>query len=122
MKRQLPIEIIHGTSFFVDVIAEELRQIDEPANRIPFDVFFEDGNGYTFLYDTVTKTSVIDEDEELVQMGRYVWVTMKALMELDPEGISIKYGIPLSVLSSDYRVSDEVDNGEWDDEGMMSDY
>lgn len=98
MKRQLPVVDIEGTSFMVDVIRDELWQQDNPSNTIPFTVFDQEGDGYTFLYDTLIK-NVPRNRSRLKQMEpHFKWVTLPALMELDPEGIAIKYNIPMDIL------------------------
>ncbi len=98
MARQLPTVDILGTSFCVDVLREELHQQGKPGNRIPFNVFDQEGNGYTFLYDLKNK-SVPEDKSEIMELGeRYRWVTLPALMELDPEGIALKYDIPMEIL------------------------
>lgn len=98
MARQLPTVDILGTLFCVDVQKEELWQQSRPANRISFNVFNQDGDGYTFLYDLQSK-GVPEDISEIAELGdRYKWVTIPALMELDPEGIALKYHIPLQVL------------------------
>jgi len=111
MGRQLPTVNIEGTCFCVDVQREELWQKDDSRNRISFNVFDQEGNGYTFLYDRANKNA--PEDKQLIkELGeRYVWVTLPALMELDAEGIALKYNIPLSVLCPE-RARDEFDEEE----------
>jgi hypothetical protein len=98
MARQLPTVDILGTAFCVDVLKEELWQQGMPDNRIPFTAFDQEGNGYTFLYD-LQKKGVPEDKGEITEMGdRYRWVTLPALMELDPEGIALKYDIPMEIL------------------------
>lgn len=107
MERQLPLVDIAGTPFYVDVLHDELRQKDNPKNRISFNVFDQDGDGYTFLYDTATK-NVPGPVDELPQMKEsYQWVTLKALMELDPRGIALKYKIPISILCPELDEEEE---------------
>ena len=98
MKRQLPCVTIEGTEFCVDVMREELFEKANQKNRISFNVFSQEGNGYTFLYDR-TRKNVPENGETIEKLEEsFVWVTLPALMELDPEGIALKYDIPLSVL------------------------
>lgn len=98
MKRQLPIVDIAGTPFYVDVLQDELRQQDDSDNRIPFHVFDQIEEGYTFLYDKERK-NVPEGRKRLTRMEpHFIWITLPALMELDPEGIAIKYHIPLDIL------------------------
>lgn len=98
MQRTMPIAVIAGVDFYVDAAREELRQIDNPANLVPFTKFRSCSQGFRFRYDKnelgfskVTKTF----DQQLISGS---WVCLPALMELDPEGISLRYGIPLEDL------------------------
>lgn len=115
MNRQLPIVDIAGTAFYVDVLHEELRQKDDPHNRISFNEFDQEGDGYTFLYDKQRRN--VPDKPDLKHMEPWLeWVTIPALMELDPEGIALKYGIPLSVLCPDLKQlltdDDDYENDE----------
>ena len=98
MTTTLPVVDIKGTSFYVDVLHEELRQKDNSQNRISFNAFEQEGDGYTFLYDTVSKNVSPQTISDTETESRFCWVTLPALMELDPEGIALKYDIPLEVL------------------------
>lgn len=115
MERQIPLVDIKGTAFYVDVQHEELRQKDNAANRISFNVFDLDGNGYTFLYDKKNRCAAEDK-ERITELGdQYEWVSLPALMELDPEGIALKYDIPLEILRPDALLKSEDDDEEEDD-------
>lgn len=117
--RQLPIVEIAGTLFYVDVLHDELRQKDNPANRISFNVFDQDGDGYTFLYDSRRK-NVPENRANLKQMEEGMeWITIPALMELDPEGIALKYNIPLSVLCPEL---DTLNKDDYEEDGFFEDY
>lgn len=109
MNRPLPTVDISGTAFYVDVLHEELRQKDNPDNRISFNVFDQDGDGYTFLYDRKRKN--VPENREQME-DSFQWITLPALMELDPEGIAQKYHIPLEILSPDRAKTNELDDDE----------
>ncbi len=113
MTRQLPRVDIAGTAFYVDVLHEELRQQDNPANRISFNAFDQDGDGYTFLYDRQRKNVAVNREqiEDSLQ-----WVTLSALMELDPEGIALKYHIPLEILCPELAGPPSEDDDEDDNE------
>jgi hypothetical protein len=114
MTRQLPIVDIIGTAFCVDVQRDHLWQKDNPKNRISFSVFDQDGDGYTFLYDTQQKNTPEDK-ADIKELGdRYKWVTLPALMELDPEGIALKYDIPLSVLCPERSLRSDGDDDEFE--------
>ncbi|WP_214072599.1 hypothetical protein [Mucilaginibacter sp. dw_454] len=115
MNRPLPTVDIAGTAFYVDVLHEELRQKDNPENRFSFNVFDQDGDGYTFLYDRKRKN--VPENREQME-DSFQWVTLPALMELDPEGIAQKYHIPLEILCPERVGSDE---DEEDDDGFNDD-
>ncbi|WP_029274609.1 hypothetical protein [Pedobacter borealis] len=118
MERQLPLVDIAGTAFYVDVLHDELRQKDNQKNRISFNVFDQDGDGYTFLYDTAIK-NVPGPAEELTHMKEsYQWVTLKALMELDPRGIALKYKIPLSILCPELVEEDEENEDDYEEESF----
>lgn len=117
MKRQLPIIDVKGTAFYVDVLRDRLQQQKDPENTISFDVFEQDRDGYTFLYDILTKN--VPEDPEVQEDGiRYVRITLSALMELDPEGIALKYHIPLEVLCPERAKTNYQDDMDefYDDE------
>ena len=115
MARQIPIVDVAGTSFYVDVLREELRQTDDPGNRISFNVFDQEGNGYTFLYDKSRKNVPLDIASITKLEYPYQWITLPALMELDPEGIALKYDIPLSVLCPG-KYMEQTSNLEDDEE------
>jgi len=52
---ELPDYNVGGTQFHVDITHGELRQVSDPANRIPFDeMAFRNGH-YEFLFDKSTK-------------------------------------------------------------------
>ncbi|GGC42580.1 hypothetical protein GCM10011386_38540 [Parapedobacter defluvii] len=55
MKSELPDYNVGGTRFHVDIADGGLRQVSNPANRIPFDeMTFRNGH-YEFLFDKSTK-------------------------------------------------------------------
>jgi hypothetical protein len=113
MERQLPEVDIEETKFYVDVMHEELRQKENGYNRISFNVFSQEGNGYTFLYDKATKNAAEIDEEHPVMKETFVWVTLPALMELDAEGIALKYNIPLSVLRPYQGFDDENEEEDY---------
>lgn len=118
MNRPLPIVDIAGTPFYVDVLHEELRQKDNSYNRISFNVFDQDGHGYTFLYDRDRKN--VPESRDHME-DSFQWVTLPALMELDPEGIALKYHIPLEILCPEMAGPLSEDEDE-DDNGFTEDF
>jgi hypothetical protein len=118
MTRQLPKVDIAGTAFYVDVLHEELRQQDNPDNRISFNVFDQDGDGYTFLYDCKRMNIPVNREQ---MEDSFQWVTLPALMELDPEGIAQKYHIPLEILCPELADPLSEDDDE-DDNGFTEDF
>jgi hypothetical protein len=104
MARKLPIAEIARTSFYVDVLREELRQTDDAENRISFNELFDSKGGYSFIYDTRTKNVPENGSAAEIESGSLVKVTLPALMELDPVGIAEKYGIPIEILASGTEV------------------
>ncbi len=112
MSRELPVVDIAGAAFCVDVVLEQLKQRDNLSNRIPFEAFRQSRNGYAFVYDSLVMNVA---EEGITPNGtRYFEVILPALMELDPEGIALKYGIPMEVLCPDRTVygitADEEDD------------
>lgn len=120
MTRRLPLVDVAGTAFYVDVLHEELRQKEDPDNRISFNVFDQDGDGYTFLYDSRIK-NIPAKKADLKHMEEGLqWVTLPALMELDPEGIALKYDIPLAILCPELATISRP--GDDEDEFFEDDY
>lgn len=101
MQRKLPIAEIEGVAFYVDAEQEVLWQMDKPANRISFNAFFPRNNGYAFLYDRRSHSWAWDREEINRHLEEHCWVTLPALMELDPEGMALRYDIPLEDLCPD---------------------
>lgn len=98
MARRLTTVKIKETIFEVDAFKEVLRQKDSPDNRIPFQVFDQEGDGYRLLYDSEGRNVPSSKKAVLEAPERYCWVIIPALMELDPEGIALRYDIPLEIL------------------------
>ncbi|SEA14928.1 hypothetical protein SAMN05192529_10948 [Arachidicoccus rhizosphaerae] len=101
MQRELPIAEIDGVDFYVDAEREELRQVDSPGNCISFSVFHSKNNGYYFIYNRKSRCWSWDKSYINGHLGDHLVVTLPALMELDPEGMAIRYEIPLEMLSPD---------------------
>lgn len=101
MSRKLTTVDIKGTIFEVDAFREMLRQVGERSNSIPFQVFDKEGDGYRLLYDPLTRNIPQSKKAVIADPDRYCWAFIPALMELDPEGIALRYDIPLEVLCPD---------------------
>jgi hypothetical protein len=88
--RQVPIFTIEGTSFLVDVDKQVLRQTNDQDNEISFINNMQDhGTFYRLLYDLNEKRAA----EDLFDQNRVKVIDVPRLTELDPEGMSAKYGI-----------------------------
>lgn len=98
MNRKLTTIDLKGTFFEVDAYWEILCQKDDRKNRIPFHSFEREGDGYRLLFDTVLKNIPENRETVVQDPDRYCWVIIPALMELDPEGIALRYDIPMEVL------------------------
>lgn len=97
MERNLPIFSIEGTDFIVDVKKLELVEKDNPNNVISLFEMRDLGNhnGYGFEYSLTEKnipSSFLDRETVLVKIP--------ALVTLDPEGMSEKYGVPLEMFAT----------------------
>lgn len=95
MKRQLPIYIIEGTRFIVDVQQGELRQEDRPENVISFEDMQYKESHYTFEYDRSTNTlpfSLTADPKNIIE------VQVPPMVKLDPEGMAEKYKVPVTSL------------------------
>lgn len=101
MQRKLPVAEIEGINYYVDAEREELWQQEDPGNRIPFSVFHPRKNGYSFLYNRKSRCLPESKEEMNEHPDDYCWVTLPALMELDPEGVTLRYDIPIEVLCPD---------------------
>jgi hypothetical protein len=87
-------------TFEVDVEKQVLRQTDNPANEISFISQMTDfGDHYMLTWDATLKNAGTDPEkvEPLI---------IPPLIALDPEGMSLKYGIPVNQLQgkSDFEV------------------
>jgi len=98
MQRELPIAEIDGVDFYVDAEREELCQVDNPENCISFSVFHAKNNGYFFIYNRKSCCWAWDKSYINGHLNEHLVVTLPALMELDPEGMALRYDIPLEIL------------------------
>ncbi|WP_333627473.1 hypothetical protein [Sphingobacterium siyangense] len=96
MERVLPTITIEGTDFIVDVDKVALRERGNEDNTISIFHMRESERGYEFLYDKFTKSMSLwpaaDENS--------VVVAIPELVDLDPAGMSIKYGVPIEELKT----------------------
>lgn len=88
MERQLPIYMIEGTAFIVDIEQGALIEQANPVNIIYFSELSNKGTHYEMLYDLRDKNwppGVGPMDEQMVNV-RIPYMTV-----LDPEGMDLKY-------------------------------
>jgi hypothetical protein len=86
-ERKLPIYTIAGTEFIVDVEKEELRQADQPGNKISFDEMDYRTSHYYFHYDADLKNLPVSLS------ATYEVIQVPNMTELDPLGMAQKYGM-----------------------------
>lgn len=103
MKRQLPICIIEGTSFIVDIEQDQLRQADNPDNVILFRDIDFNGTHYSFEYDLTVKNLPFSFPVEPENIRE---VQLPPRVKLDPEGMAEKYNLPAASLKdkTDYDI------------------
>jgi len=116
MKRDLPVFSIEGTDFLVDVYRLELRQKDNPANRILFENMRDVDDGYTINYSTTAKN--------LPPLSEQNWITVKLpdWVVLDPLGMAKKYGLTQEELKGKTDFDLMVDQQAFDkrvNQGML---
>lgn len=99
MERRLPILDIEGTAFIVDVARQELREQDDPENVISFLEMTDHGTHYTLVYDPDTKN--LPEF-----MGEYLELKIPQMAALDPDGMSLAYG--LSLMHTEVKTDFEI--------------
>jgi hypothetical protein len=93
--RPLPIYTLHDTDFIVDIERQVLREAQRPNNEISFTSNMQDkGDHYLLHYDFVEKTC----NPAVLDPLTFITVKVPPLLKLDPEGMSEKYGIPVSQL------------------------
>jgi hypothetical protein len=87
-QRELPIVMIKGTEFHVDVIREEFREKGNESNKISFSHLQYKKPYYSLAYDESTKNVKIARPWEMN-------VKIDELVKLDPVGMAEKYNIPV---------------------------
>lgn len=88
MKRELPVYSIEGTDFVVDVAHLQLSEKANPENVIPLSDMRDVGDGYVFDYSPKEKNiPMLFSDDTDVRT-----VKIPELVQLDPVGMSEKYG------------------------------
>ncbi|QRY55576.1 hypothetical protein [Sphingobacterium siyangense] len=96
MERELPVITIEETDFMVDVHNITLKEQGNEDNTISIFHMRELKRGYEFIYDKLTKSmslwTAVDENR--------VVVAIPEMVDLDPIGMSLKYGVPVEELQT----------------------
>ena len=80
----LPTIDIAGTDFFVDLRRMELREVANPANKITFYDFRDNGDHLLLLYDTETRNAYLGPGRKLTETGKVKIIRLQPLDKLDP--------------------------------------
>ena len=90
-----PVIDIEGVTFLVDVHAQELRELEDPNNRIAFLDMRDKGDRYVFSYDPEVRNlpSIMAMRSDHIKR-----ITIPQMIALDPEGVAARYQIPLKDL------------------------
>ncbi|QRY55577.1 hypothetical protein [Sphingobacterium siyangense] len=89
MGRELPIVKIEGTEFLLDVDKVQLREKENPGNIISFFEMDDEGQAYRFEYNRKSRNLPEPWDHS----ADITTVRLLQLVELDPEGMCLKYGL-----------------------------
>lgn len=115
MTRKLPVVTIGGTDFYVDVRAEEFREVARSDNRISFDELLWKGDHCELLYDRDTKNVFYGDMDEAAGDPSVQWVKLPPPGELDPVGIRQKVAklaaFRAAEASAKRRDADDLDQG-----------
>lgn len=90
-ERELPILDIEGTAFLVDIKAMELRQAEDPFNRISIGDVAEESGFKVLLYDPHTKNIYPFDDKNGLPPNVKI-VIVPPLKDLDPIGLARRQG------------------------------
>lgn len=89
MERKLPIIMLEGTAFTVDVARAEFREVARPRNTISFELMIRDGDSYMLFYDPLVRNI---PRPERYQHPDVKSIAIPSLGTLDIEGMAMKYG------------------------------
>jgi hypothetical protein len=103
MERKLPAVMFEGTSFIVDVVREEFREMGNPQNSISFEMLVRDGDGYLIFYDPLVKNI---PGPDRYQHPDIKTVEVPPLGMMDLEGMALKYGRNINDIKgkTDYEI------------------
>ena len=94
MARALPTIDLAGTSFYIDIEMDEFRQVDNPENRIHFDLLGEDDQGKPMLFFDKTKLNVFAGPVGPVIPEHIEVVAIRSFISMDPVGVARKCDLP----------------------------
>lgn len=92
MERKLPIIVIEGTEFIVDVTNEQLRERDRPENTLDIKKMSSKGftKGYTFDYNVKTRNFPNERTDPRNDIKE---IEIEDFCRIDPFGMALKYDI-----------------------------
>ncbi|WP_316834986.1 hypothetical protein [Pedobacter nutrimenti] len=94
MEKKLPEITLDATVFYVDVAFAELREKGVPQNLIRFFDMLDMGSHYMLHYDRDRKNIVTSFSSSAHSLK----LKIPQMVDLDPVGVGMKYGLPLSRL------------------------
>lgn len=80
---KLPVYKVHDTEFRVHLREGEFQQVDDPTNKIPFDLIRDNGNHTVIIYDPKTKNAFDGTWREFMERKELVMVRLPSLINLD---------------------------------------
>ncbi|QQT46049.1 Uncharacterised protein [Sphingobacterium multivorum] len=89
-----PIIKIEGTEFLLDVDHFHLREKENSENTISFFEMDDEGHGYSFEYNRLSRNMPDPWDPK----AEITTVRLLQLVEMDPEGMALKYGMAVEDL------------------------
>ncbi len=89
-----PIIKIEGTEFLLDVDQFHLREKENPENTISFFEMVDEGHVYSFEYNRLSRNMPDPWDRK----AEITTVKLLQLVEMDPEGMALKYGMAVEDL------------------------
>ncbi len=107
MEREFPTINILGTEYIIDSNTFELREKGNENNILYGEDFYQHDNGYGFYFDKERKNWPMYE----FQFQKFDYVEIPEFVKMDPEGMSLKYGVPLDKVTtmSDLKLMSDPD-------------
>lgn len=102
MERELPIYKIEGTDFIVDVNQMAFIEKNNSENKFFFYQMQDLDSAYDVDYDPLTKNIYEGDYKD----NNYIRIQTPSMTELDPEGMALKYNVPIENIAS--RTDEDV--------------